>query len=251
MGLLEDAESRAGLEEHLARRCPQCLQGVRDANDSFSLVGLLAPLLDPPAELRDRVLAAVRGAKAPVAVMPSKQPVWKPALPWAVAACLLMGVLYYRQGEQQALDQLVTVRVRLQQMENARELDMAELARLRPLRDFLEQPETKVVTFGEPATQPPRGRVLVNRSRGVLLMASRLPGLAPDRTFQMWIIPKAGGGGPKPAGLFQAEGGVAVHLQTGPFDLADATAVAVSVEPHSGSAAPTTTPILVAALGAL
>jgi anti-sigma-K factor RskA len=146
---------------------------------------------------------------------------------------------------------LVDANVALQHMENARKGDRAELERLRPIVEFLRQAETRVVTFGESAKQPPRGRVLVNPSRGVVLMAANLPALPAGRTFQMWLIPKGAGSTPRPAGLFQAVDGVAVHLQTGAVTADNAAAVAVSIEPSEGSAAPTTTPILVAPIPAL
>lgn len=253
MGLLDDEAARVDLESHLARRCAECLQGVREANDGFSLVALAAPQVTPPAELRERIVAAARGSAKPAKVVPFAAPprraAWKTALPWAVAAALLIGVGYYQRAEQRRTEELVDARVALARLENARKTDQAELDRLRPIADFLRQTDTKVVSFGESAQQPPRGRVLVNPARGVVLMASNLPVLPEGRTFQMWLIPK--GGTPRPAGLFQATDGVAVHLQTGAVTADDATAVAVSIEPAGGSAAPTTTPIVVAAVTGL
>ena len=66
---------------------------------------------------------------------------------------------------------------------------------------------------------------------------------------QMWVIPK--GGAPRPAGLFQSEGGTALHILSGPVDLATLGAIAVTLEPEAGSQAPTSTPIIVAAVAGL
>jgi len=262
MGLLDDEAARQDLEAHLARRCPACLQGVRQANNTFSLLAHAAPLTEPPADLRARIVAAAGGpaTSGPAAAQgpnivpfapPAKpaKPAWHSALPWAVAASLLLGLAYYRQAEQSRATDLASARATLAQLQSARRLDLAELDRLRPIADFLRQADTRVVTFGQSAQQPPKGRVLVNPSRGVLLMASNLPALPPGRTFQMWLIPKSGT--PRPAGLFQATGGNALHLQTGVVTASDATAVAVSIEPLEGSQAPTTTPIVVAPVPAL
>ena len=252
-GLLAGEAVRQEIDAHLARRCPHCTRGIREANDSFSLMALTAPQVQPPADLRERIRAAARNSAPVIPFAPpaKKTPVWQNALPWAAAACLLLGLGYYQQAEQRRTEELVTVRVALQQMENARKLEQAELERLRPLADFLRQPDTKVVTFGESAKEPPRGRVLVSPSRGVVLMASNLPALPAGRIFQMWLIPKTKGGAPRPAGLFQATGGSAVHLQPGVVDAGDTAAVAVTIEPSEGSAAPTTTPIVVAPIPAL
>ena len=107
---------------------------------------------------------------------------------------------------------------------------------------FLQAAETRVVSFG-PEEPKPRGRVLLNPSRGVLLIASNLPPAPAGRIYEMWIIPK--GGAPIPAGLFQTTAaGNALHLQEGALGL-DST-IAVTLEPEAGSAAPTTTPLFAA-----
>ncbi len=66
-------------------------------------------------------------------------------------------------------------------------------------------------------------------------------------TYVMWVIPK--GGVPRPAGLFQSEGTRAMHILNGPLDTSTLSAIAVTLEPAAGSPAPTTTPIIVAAVG--
>jgi anti-sigma-K factor RskA len=86
--------------------------------------------------------------------------------------------------------------------------------------------------------------------RGVLLIASNLPALAPGRTYQMWLIPK--GGAPRPAGLFRSDArGGAVHILESAVDVAGTGAMAISVEPEGGSVQPTTTPIIVAPVAGL
>jgi Anti-sigma-K factor rskA len=111
--------------------------------------------------------------------------------------------------------------------------------------EFLNQPETKAVGFRGTEPTPPRGNFFVNPRSGVLMIASNLPKLDAGKTYEMWLIPK--GKNPVPAGLFRLdERGGAVHLQAGPIDVATMAAVAVSLEPESGSAQPTTKPIIVA-----
>ena len=118
----------------------------------------------------------------------------------------------------------------------------AELAQAKNVLSFLQAAETRVVSFG-PEEPKPRGRVLLNPSRGVLLIASNLPPAPAGRIYEMWIIPK--GGAPIPAGLFQTTAaGNALHLQEGALGL-DST-IAVTLEPEAGSAAPTTTPLFAA-----
>ncbi|MGB9337141.1 MAG: anti-sigma factor, partial [Candidatus Acidiferrales bacterium] len=67
------------------------------------------------------------------------------------------------------------------------------------------------------------------------------------KIYEMWIIPK--GGSPLPAGLFQSQSdGTAMYLRKGAVDVASTGAIAVTLEPEAGSQAPTTTPLIVAAL---
>ena len=64
------------------------------------------------------------------------------------------------------------------------------------------------------------------------------------KTYEMWVIPKAGP--PRPAGLFQSDGMRALHILSGPVDVAAIGTVAVTIEPAAGSATPTM-PIVIAA----
>jgi anti-sigma-K factor RskA len=111
----------------------------------------------------------------------------------------------------------------------------------------LNGPETRQVVFGNTAPAPPQGRVLVNARHGVLLLASNLPAAAAGKTYELWVIPKDGS--PKPSGLFKSDSsGAAMYLSNGPLDVSRTAAVAVTLEPESGSPAPTSTPVIVAAL---
>ncbi len=105
---------------------------------------------------------------------------------------------------------------------------------------ILSGPRTTEVSFGG-------GKVFVNPTRGVLLIASNLPRTAADKIYEMWIIPK--GAKPVPAGLFQSQNdGSAMHVRQGTVDLASTAAVAVTVENEAGADQPTTTPLIVANL---
>jgi hypothetical protein len=109
----------------------------------------------------------------------------------------------------------------------------------------LSRSETRTVQFGR--VNQPQGRVFVNRSGGLVFTASRLPQLANNRTFELWLVPPQGT--PRAAGLFQADANSdAVRVSSVQVDPANTAAVAVSVEPTGGSPAPTTTPIIVVPL---
>ena len=169
-----------------------------------------APEAGPPRRLKRRLLAAVG----------LRQRNWNWIAWAATTAALLVGIvwlefLFRRNG--------------------------AELAEAQRVLEIVNSPETRAVSFGA----GPRGNVFVNPKKGVLLIAANLPRLDAGRVFEMWVIPK--GGAPKPAGLFRADaGGQATHVLAGTVDLQATGAVAVTVEPEAGSAAPTSQPIIVA-----
>ena len=89
----------------------------------------------------------------------------------------------------------------------------------------------------------------MNPSRGVVFLAANLPELQSGKTYEMWMVPKTGN--PVPAGFFKPqEDGSALHLRPGPLAAIPWAAVAVSVEPETGSPQPATKPILVTPIAA-
>jgi anti-sigma-K factor RskA len=222
LGVL-DGEEKIELEQHLATNCPQCAAGLRKALRFSSMLGTLPEAVEPSRDLRRRVLASV-------GLEPKGGRWWLGALA-ALSACLLIGVVVLSLDDTRRKDELATVQTQLRQTANDR-------SRMEEVLRFLNEPETKQVVFGEGQVQPPRGRIFVN-PRGVALIAANLPPAGAGKTYEMWLVPKTGA--PVPAGLFQSDAqGNALYLRTGAVDLSGTKAIAVSVEPASGSQTPTT-----------
>ena len=229
LGLVEE-EERAEIEAHLARGCDACRTSLNEALAVNALMLASVPGANPPARLKRRIRASFGRERAGWG--------WLGAL---AAACLAALAAWLGVEERHRTAELVEARQALFQR-------TAEQDRLQRALSFLHQPDTRQVNFGAGQPRPPRGSVFVNPQLGVLFIAGNLPPLPAGRTYQMWVIPK--GAAPQPAGLFQsASDGSALHVLPGPLDAASLGAVAVSVEPQSGSPAPTTTPIIVAMLG--
>jgi anti-sigma-K factor RskA len=232
LGSLEGAE-RQEVEEHLARQCPNCVAGVRQARQWTSTLGYAAAPVEPPGRLRQRVLASVGGSE--------KATGWSGLThAWATAALfLLITVLWYGYEWRALRAEIESLR--------ARQADL--VARNRIFAEALalvNLPETLQLTFGGAEPAPPRGRVWVHPQRGVLLLASRLPQAPAGRIYEMWIVPKSGA--PVPAGLFNSDAqGEAMHVWPQAVELTQAGAVAVTLEPEGGVPAPTSTPLIVAA----
>ena len=231
LGVL-DPEERMEIDEHLGRKCEVCTPAVKRAAAINAAILSFVPDVAPPRRLRSRVIASVGGG--------TKRFSWWPV--WAVAtAGLAVAAMtfYFEQRD---------IGTQLAQTKQLLGDKTVEANRAGRILEFLNQPETKAVGFSGTEAAPPKGNFFVNPRSGVLLIATNLPKLEPGKTYQMWVIPK--GKNPVPAGLFRSdERGAATHLQAGPVDVASLAAVAVSLEPESGSAQPTTKPIIVAPVG--
>jgi len=227
MGVL-DAENKSEMEEHLGTGCPVCSNGIKRATALVSLLATMPEQVQPPARLRRRVLASIGIEK----------PNWWIAAFAAVSVASISAVVWLNAGNRQRDAALAAARAEIRRT-------AADLASAQSALQFLNEPETKQVVFGEGQRQPPRGRVFVNAQRGVLLIASNLPPAPSGKIYELWVISKLGV--PQPAGLFQSNlQGNALYLRDGALDVASAGAIAVTLEPASGSNAPTTTPIVVA-----
>lgn len=229
---LADGEEKEEADAHLARGCESCSKSLRDALVLNAMVLSSAPDAAPPARLKRRVMASIGVERRSWS--------WAAAL---AAVCMLVVALWLGEQERQRSTELAEARHTLMQVSADRDRMLAALS-------FLNQPETVQVGFGKGQPAPPRGNVFVNQRSGVLLIASNLPRLGPGQMFEMWVIPK--GGAPRPAGMFQSnDSGAAFHILAGPVDMSTMGMIAVTVEPEAGSAAPTTTPIIAAAVSGL
>jgi anti-sigma-K factor RskA len=232
LGVLE-GEEQAEIGQHLSTSCEVCRAGLqRAAVQNVAVLAAMTPEAVPSARVRRRLLAGMG--------VPRRTWGW---VAWATAAASLAGVAWFWLWASRITTQLDAARQQVTAADR-------ELSRVRLVLDVLNAPDTRTVVFGQEKHEPPRGSVFVNPSRGVLLIAARLPQLATDKIYEMWVIPKSGA--PKPAGLFRATAaGTAIHSLEGPVDMEATGAVAVTVEPEVGSNAPTSTPIIVAPVAGL
>jgi anti-sigma-K factor RskA len=226
LGALEREEAKE-IDAHLKEECAYCLEHVRKALETTAGLSGMVELVEPPRALRGRVASSVRPAR-------ESRP-WRMALAALSAACVALivysfwstGEMHRMQGEASALK--------------------GERDELRSAIELLTQSDTRAVQFGK-TEEAPHGRVLVSSTGGVVFVGSQLPVLAKDKVFELWLIPAKGA--PEPAGLFRPNAsGNSVHISPVAADLRTTAAVAVTVEPLTGSSAPTTKPFVVVPLG--
>lgn len=228
MGVAEEP-ARGEISAHLDRGCEVCIGEVKRARQLAAVIGASSPQASPSPTLRRRILAAAGVEQRGFGLAP-----WFGLL----AALCLVAAFYYGARERSYIDESGKLRAQLRRQD-------IELTRLTEILGVLNGPDTREVNFGA----GPKGRVFVNPRSGVVLMATNLPSAPAGKAYEMWTIPKGAGAKPAPAGLFQPQpDGTATHLLTGPVDMTNLGAIAVTLEDASGAAQPTSTPLIVAAM---
>jgi hypothetical protein len=224
------AEERDEIREHLGRGCEVCMTEVKRARQLAAMLGQGAAPAQPSPKLRKRILASVGFEERKFG--------WSPFL--AAATLLSLFAAFYFSGRER---DFATLSARLDGQLRSQTI---ELTRMNEAFAILNGVDTTVTSFGKGQTQPPKGKVFVNPTQGVLLIASNLPKTPAGKTYEMWVVPK-GGKAPIPAGIFQPDaGGNAMHIQRGPVNVDASAAIAVTLENEGGSATPTL-PILIVA----
>jgi anti-sigma-K factor RskA len=228
LGVLE-YEDATQIDEHVAQGCEYCLEHIVDAVNFTARLSWMTEPVSTPASLRNRVMASVQPENS------SAPRSWIAGFSLLAAACAGLAI-FSLWSVQQARD-------RGSQLERA----LDERNQLRGALQILTEQQTRTVRFGD-SSDSAHGWFFVNRDTGFVFVGSSLPPIANDRTFELWLVPDKGK--PAPAGLFRpnSSGQFVLTSQTR-IAASQYAAVAVSVEPRSGSSAPTTKPFLIVPLG--
>jgi hypothetical protein len=223
-------DERVTLEKHL-EGCPSCRRELERLRGDMALLALSASGPAPPRRSRERLLRAI--AKEPRAqkIVPYRS-AWT-VLPWLAAAALLMLAGFFWQQSDRLSQQVARL-----QDESAQQ--QAQLERAREVVSTLTSTDALRVTLVAAQTPPqPQGRAIYVRDRSSLIfLASNMPALPPQKSYELWLIPT--NGAPIPAGMFKpdARGSATVVEPPLPGGV-EAKAFAITVEPQQGSSAPT------------
>jgi len=233
------ADERVVLEKHL-EECAACRRELEQLRGDMALMALATAGPVPPQRARQRLLEAI-SREPRRAAAPARQRWWT-FVPWAAAAALAAGlvVLWLQKSD---LQQRVTG------LQNQSAQQQAELQRAREVVSTLTATDAMRVTLVAAKTPPqPEGKAIYVRDRSSLIfLASNFQALPPQKTYELWLIPI--NGAPIPAGIFKPDvhGNASVINPPLPAGV-EAKAFAITVEPESGSSAPTM-PILLMGAG--
>lgn len=224
LGALESNEAEA-MRAHLAEGCKNCEASVDRALVDLAVIAATTPLVEPPPALRDRVMASVGAAKAPISISARKPS--RPVAAWlaAAAAALILiagiGVEDHLRRQTAAQDaQKLEVSVR------------AQAQRTAELLQIIQAPGTKDVGFHPVKPDVPKGHIFVNSQAGAVMLIADLPAPPPGWKYESWVVPK--NGAPQPVESFERDSnGVAFTIVKGPVDTNQWAALAVSLEPEN------------------
>ena len=251
LGALDPGED-AELRVHLARGCAVCVEGVARARETVANLAYLAPPLNPPAELRGKIMDAVRMEAGP-AVYGTKQGkssgfilTWA----WAAAAAVLLTISIYTTVEmRRAEDEMgVLAKQAAEEQTRTRALEV-ERQRYRDAMTIMASAPTKEMALKPTSAEMPAVTAYYNPKMGLVLEADKMPDMPATRTLQLWVVPREGK--PISAGMFRpdASGKVLMVMPPNEQTMNIAKALAISDEPAGGSPQPTSAPEWVGPVG--
>jgi len=242
LGLL--AEEERSQVEAMAAKDPEIQRQLQEEVESLSTFSQ-AYAVQPPPELRDKVLAAALKTENKAATEPTeKEKVQnqKGTSPWAVAATVLFlisgGFNFFQYQQSQSLQQnLNRTELRLAEMETQNEVLVARYEIMEENVAVLTDPNTAqfIMKGVEGRDQQMRADIFWNAStETVYLDVKNLPQPPSDKDYQLWALKD---GKPIDMGVFNNLTDAQELLKVGQVPGADA--FAVTLEPKGGSESPT------------
>jgi len=225
-----DAGERRQIEAHI-KSCRDCARKLADAQARVAAFALAVPQHDPPARIKQGLMAKVQ-AQSGRSVQKTEKPLpvslWrKPAIAWAFSAvfaglAFAFAMTAYHLNEQ------------VRQYRENEAVRQAAIARADNILAILSAKDTQGVTLTALPEKPqPVGRILYHPQHGLIFYAQNMPAPPPDRVYQLWLVPPQGD--PISAGIFSpdAKGTASIVLPPLPKGV-PAKAFAVTVEPEGG-----------------
>jgi anti-sigma-K factor RskA len=231
-------DEREAVDKHLGE-CSACRLELYKLQGDLALLAFSAGGPKPAMRSRNRLMAAIAKEPHRAQLGQRARMSWWNALGWAAAvAAIAIGVVWKHQNSD--------LRQRQADLEISLSKQDKQLLEAKQLLAMLTSPDAEHFTLVAGKTPPqPQGRVIYVRGSGTLVfLASNMPAIPPQRTYELWLIPTIGA--PIPAGLFKPDAHGAASLIRPPLPTGvEAKAFAITVEPEAGSPAPTSQPIMV------
>ena len=228
LGALE-ADQAELAERHIAES-DECRRAYEDALETAAALALAVADSEPPADLRERIVAAAR-AERPEAAPAVREAA--PARRGRLAGWLTPSTGFAVLGVAAAIVFALVAVSQHDSADSARDREQA-------LAALIAAPDARVVPMLPSGGGEAGGRVVVANGRAALVNSMATP--PSGRTYQAWGLP-AGGGDPVPLPTFSSPGDVVIVP-----DADNYAQLLVTVEPSGGSKTPSAAPIAAAKL---
>ena len=244
-----DGTDARQLKAHLSD-CSECRAEIAELRDAAGLLAHAPSLAAPGEDVRARILAAARADGHPQTLNESLSNV-RPfqsrkaggADQWlriaAILAIVAVGFVLIRMilVAQNKIANL-TAEVEVQQSELNRERE-ARLQDQKALVLMMSRDAKTIQLAGTQTAQNARAMFVFDQKSGrAVLMTDGLPMTSADKAYEVWFIPK--GHSPMPGKVFTVDSsGHAMIMDQMPSEAMNDAVIAITVEPKSGSAAPT------------
>ncbi|HEX3175460.1 MAG TPA: anti-sigma factor [Methylomirabilota bacterium] len=229
-----DGEDLREFQEHLAAGCGRCAAVVRQTEQALARAAMAGPPELPPPSVREQVMRrATTGRGGSGRWLP-----WAIGILVAAVAAGAFSAAYVAARYEAQLGQMAretaAARERVARSEAAlRE----EMDAYRTAVELLRDPATRQVDLRGQAAAGATGRLLWTDKLGGLLVATKLPPVAPGKAYALWTLED---NAPRAAGIFVPdEAGRATLKVAAPASGAPIKVLSVTLEPAEGVPAPT------------
>jgi anti-sigma-K factor RskA len=238
-------EMRAHLET-----CADCSAELAELRAAAALLAHAAEPFAPSDEVRQRIMREVRSQPRSVGeaqvVVPLRQGLsaaWPNVLRLAAAfafVALLLGIIVMWRRDAASRREMAELARQLNRQQRELQVERDNVARQTEALALLNSSEAKkIVLAGTTTAQTARATFVYDeKSRNGVLLIEDLPATPADKAYEVWFIPK--GLAPIPGRTFTVNAnGRALVADSLPVAAGSAAVVAITLEPKSGSAAPT------------
>jgi anti-sigma-K factor RskA len=235
-------EERVALETHL-RECDACRQELEELRGGMGVLAFSVSGAQPPSRSGKRLMAAIAKEPKRREVRGAGRAAWWRPVESAMAAAAVVVVFLLARQNGEMGRRVVSLEARA--AEQQQKLEEAEGF----VKSLISTDAERFTLVASQTTPQPQGKVIYVRRRGtVVFLASNMPPLPPQKTYELWLIPKSGA--PIAAGLFKPDAhGSATILQSPLQAGTEAQTFAITIEPDGGSPAPTSKPIMLGTPG--
>ncbi|MGO9209346.1 MAG: anti-sigma factor domain-containing protein [Terriglobales bacterium] len=236
LGSLE-GEAAVALDLHL-EECAACRQELARLQGDMALLALTTSGPAPPQRARQRLLKAIGHEPRSLRTVFVRRRWWTLAPVFASLVLAVFAILLWRENARQ--------RDRIEGLRADAARNQGTFEEAKHLLALLTDPSAMHVTLvAAPSKPQPAGKAIYMPGNGALMfMASNLAPLAPQKTYELWLVPMHGDK-PMPAAMFKPDpNGNAMVMMPPMSPGVEARTFAVTIEPEGGSVVPTMPPVL-------